>query len=248
MIRHARAGLTSVALAAALLASIAAPAGAIPRPDARIASTQAVLEASSHGAGPLRNLPTSLLVTLRPGVGPEAADAIAAGHGLVRVAWNPTLRTAQYMATTGSTDPGSLATAALVARRVDGGARARLLALGRDLRGARGVVAVAAPVQLKVAEAPAGIAGAAGALPAAASAADAAAPVPTPTPVATPTLAPVDVPPPVAPPNDTYWAAQWGLEAIGIRSAWAITRGRPEIVVAVVDTGVDATHPDLAGR
>ena len=55
-------------------------------------------------------------------------------------------------------------------------------------------------------------------------------------------------PPPVAAPNDTYWSKQWGIDAIGVRSGWALTRGRPEIVVAVVDTGVDLGHPDLAGR
>jgi subtilisin family serine protease len=49
-------------------------------------------------------------------------------------------------------------------------------------------------------------------------------------------------------PNDPSWSSQWGPDAIGARGAWAITRGRPEIVVAVLDSGVDLTHPDLRGR
>lgn len=48
-------------------------------------------------------------------------------------------------------------------------------------------------------------------------------------------------------PNDTYWAAQWGLGRIGLPTAWDQTRGAAGLVVAVLDTGVDASHPDLAG-
>jgi len=41
-------------------------------------------------------------------------------------------------------------------------------------------------------------------------------------------------------------AQQWGLDAIGVAAAWAVTRGAG-VVVAVVDTGVSLA-PDLAGR
>ena len=40
---------------------------------------------------------------------------------------------------------------------------------------------------------------------------------------------------------------QWGLAAVGAEGAWGITRGAG-ITVAVLDSGVDETHPDLAGH
>jgi len=46
-------------------------------------------------------------------------------------------------------------------------------------------------------------------------------------------------------PNDTFWPSQWGLRQLGLPRAWDLTRGEPSVVVAVVDTGIDASHPDL---
>jgi subtilisin family serine protease/uncharacterized protein YkwD len=48
-------------------------------------------------------------------------------------------------------------------------------------------------------------------------------------------------------PNDTHWPEQTGLQHARFPEAWQTARGSPQAVVAVVDTGVDAGHPDLAG-
>ncbi|MBX0328920.1 S8 family peptidase [Oscillochloris sp. ZM17-4] len=48
-------------------------------------------------------------------------------------------------------------------------------------------------------------------------------------------------------PNDSVVDQQWGLRNVQAFEAWDITTGG-EIVIAVVDTGVDAGHPDLRGK
>lgn len=49
-------------------------------------------------------------------------------------------------------------------------------------------------------------------------------------------------------PNDEYLNEQWYLETIDAYSAWDISVGSDEVVVAVLDTGVDTNHPDLADQ
>lgn len=45
--------------------------------------------------------------------------------------------------------------------------------------------------------------------------------------------------------NDPYQDLQWALTNIQAGEAWDITSGKPEVVVAVIDTGVNYNHPDL---
>ncbi|WP_161794239.1 S8 family serine peptidase [Demequina sediminicola] len=41
---------------------------------------------------------------------------------------------------------------------------------------------------------------------------------------------------------------QWGMDTVGVPEVWAQGYTGEGIVIAVVDTGVDMTHPDLRGR
>ena len=46
-------------------------------------------------------------------------------------------------------------------------------------------------------------------------------------------------------PNDQYYSKQWNLPDIDVPQAWQITKGGNTVIVAVLDTGVSLTHPDL---
>lgn len=62
---------------------------------------------------------------------------------------------------------------------------------------------------------------------------------------------PEDAPSGPETPNDSRYAEQWalrGANGIYVEGAWAIAKGSADIKVAVIDTGVDAAHPDLAER
>lgn len=49
-------------------------------------------------------------------------------------------------------------------------------------------------------------------------------------------------------PNDEYLDFQWHYDLMNLPQAWDMTQGNDGIVVAVIDTGVLTTHPDLAAR
>jgi subtilisin family serine protease len=49
-------------------------------------------------------------------------------------------------------------------------------------------------------------------------------------------------------PNDTAYHELWGLPAIDAPEAWDATTGSSAVVVAVVDSGTDYTHPELDGN
>ena len=50
-------------------------------------------------------------------------------------------------------------------------------------------------------------------------------------------------------PNDALYADyQWNLPAIRTETAWGLAEEGEEVIVAVVDTGVDLNHPDLKDR
>jgi serine protease len=49
-------------------------------------------------------------------------------------------------------------------------------------------------------------------------------------------------------PNDPHYSRQWGPEAISLPYAWDFTTGSSSVIVAVIDTGVQTDHPDLASH
>ncbi len=54
-------------------------------------------------------------------------------------------------------------------------------------------------------------------------------------------------PPPPVYPNDTYYSSQWGLSKVRAPEAWALSKGGG-VLIAVLDSGTDYNHPDLAGK
>jgi subtilisin family serine protease len=51
-----------------------------------------------------------------------------------------------------------------------------------------------------------------------------------------------------AQPNDLTWPVLWGLKQIQGPAAWTRTTGSDQVIVAVMDSGLDYTHRDLAAN
>ncbi|MBI2830572.1 MAG: peptidase S8 [Chloroflexi bacterium] len=49
-------------------------------------------------------------------------------------------------------------------------------------------------------------------------------------------------------PNDRYFGSQWGMTKIQGPEAWDITQGSSSVKIAIVDTGIDQDHEDLAAK
>lgn len=49
-------------------------------------------------------------------------------------------------------------------------------------------------------------------------------------------------------PNDPLFPEQWNMEVIRAPEAWAIERGRPEVLIAMIERGFELDHPDLRNK
>lgn len=50
-------------------------------------------------------------------------------------------------------------------------------------------------------------------------------------------------------PNDTYYPKyQWNMPMIDMEKAWDISKGKNDVIVAIVDTGIDLKHPEFNGK
>jgi subtilisin family serine protease len=49
-------------------------------------------------------------------------------------------------------------------------------------------------------------------------------------------------------PNDPSFTSQWWLNTVRAPAAWDLTTGTSSVIVAVCDTGVQSSHPDLAAN
>lgn len=54
--------------------------------------------------------------------------------------------------------------------------------------------------------------------------------------------------PPAMVPNDFWYPYTWHLPKISAPSAWDTTTGSSSVTIAIIDTGVDGTHPDLSPK
>ncbi len=53
---------------------------------------------------------------------------------------------------------------------------------------------------------------------------------------------------PASQPDDPLLSQQWGLYKIGITQTWNVVTGSANVVIAVLDSGIEFNHPDLASK
>jgi thermitase len=49
-------------------------------------------------------------------------------------------------------------------------------------------------------------------------------------------------------PNDPSYPSEWHLPKIAAPNAWSSTTGSSSVIIAILDTGVDSTHPELSPK
>ena len=49
-------------------------------------------------------------------------------------------------------------------------------------------------------------------------------------------------------PDDPNYSSEWYLKTISAPAAWSVTTGSSDVIIAIIDTGVDSTHPDLSSK
>ena len=49
-------------------------------------------------------------------------------------------------------------------------------------------------------------------------------------------------------PNDPMFPSEWHLPKIQAPAEWSVTTGSSSVIIAILDTGVDGSHPDLASK
>jgi type VII secretion-associated serine protease mycosin len=49
-------------------------------------------------------------------------------------------------------------------------------------------------------------------------------------------------------PNDPFLEVQYGIKITGTDKVWKVQKGNPGVIVAVIDSGVDGTHPEFQGQ
>lgn len=49
-------------------------------------------------------------------------------------------------------------------------------------------------------------------------------------------------------PTDPYFDKQWGFKAINAPDAWSLATGSKDVVICIIDSGIEDTHPDISAN